>query len=140
MLREIEKPRCFPKTARSKFIQYVICISFHFTILAVSPSRRYINCSTMPKDSEKKFRKQSYRKEWEKEDWAKGWLCSSKYNLTKAFCSLCSKYLVPGKSELIGHSKAQLHLRNAKTVKVPQPMTAFVTSNKSAVMKAELML
>ena len=73
-----------------------------------------------------------------KEDWAKGWLCSSKYNPTKAFCSLCSKYLVPGKSELIGHSKAQLHLRNAKTVKVPQPMTALVTSNESAVMKAEL--
>ena len=92
----------------------------------------------MPKDSEKKPRKQSYRKEWEKEDRAKGCLCSSKYNPTKAFCSFCNKDLVPGKSELISRSKGHLHLRNAKTVKVLQPITAFVTSNESAVMKAEL--
>ena len=40
----------------------------------------------MPKESEKKFRSQKYRREWEKEQWAKGWLSASKLNTGKAFC------------------------------------------------------
>ena len=97
-----------------------------------------INDFKMPKDSEKKFRTQSYRRDWEKEAWSKGWLSASKNHPNKAFCSFCKKDLVPGKSELIGHSKSSLHVRNAKTVDETQPMTSFVTSKESPMIKAEL--
>ena len=92
----------------------------------------------MPKESEKKFRSQKYRREWEKESWAKGWLCASKHNAGRAFCSYCKKELVPGKSELLKHTNTALHVQCSKTVVENRPMEAFVTTKEPSVVKAEL--
>ena len=45
----------------------------------------------MPKDLDKKNRAQKYRREWEKEHWARGWLSSSKSHPGKAYCYVCNK-------------------------------------------------
>ena len=76
----------------------------------------------MPK--EKKYRSQSYRKEWEKESWAVGWLKAGKGE--KAQCIIYDKELVAGNSELIGHTKTVSHIRLAKQVRSNQLMTSFV--------------
>ena len=68
----------------------------------------------MPKDPQRKYRTQQYRREWEKESWADGWLSASRKNNLKAYCCFCDKELVVGKSELLCHSKTNLHRRNAK--------------------------
>ena len=52
----------------------------------------------MPKEKDKKYQTQNYRKEWEKETWAKGWLSRSKHQEGKAYCVLCDKVLVSEKS------------------------------------------
>jgi len=70
----------------------------------------------MPKDLQRKYRAQKYRREWETESWAHGWLSVSKKNNLKAYCCFCDKELVVGKSELLCHSKTNLHMRNAKLV------------------------
>ena len=70
----------------------------------------------MPKENGKKYRVQGYRKEWERESWARGWLSSAKHHEGKAYCLLCDKVLAPGKSELIGHSKTTTHVKRSKTV------------------------
>ena len=70
----------------------------------------------MPKDLQRKYRTQKYRREWETESWAHGWLSVSKKNNLKAYCCFCDKELVVGKSELLCHSKTNLHMRNAKLV------------------------
>ena len=92
----------------------------------------------MPKEKDKKYRTQNYRKEWEKESWPKGWLSRSKHQEGKAYCSLCDKVLVPGKSELIGHTKTALHIKRSKTAQENHPMTSFSTVTNHNTVKAEL--
>ena len=65
---------------------------------------------------EKKYWTQRYRKEWEKEEWARGWLSISKHNNGKAYCNFCKKDLVVGKSELVSHTKSSQHRNNAKVL------------------------
>lgn len=55
------------------------------------------------------------RKQWEKENWAFGWLCHGK-KVEKAHCTVCDKDLVAGKSELISHTKTSSHIRLAKQI------------------------
>uniref|UniRef100_UPI00358E6B22 uncharacterized protein isoform X4 n=1 Tax=Myxine glutinosa TaxID=7769 RepID=UPI00358E6B22 len=92
----------------------------------------------MPKEVEKKYRPQNYRHEWEKESWAQGWLSVSKHHPGKAYCSFCDKHLVPGKSELIGHTKTSLHLQRAKTCQQSRPISSFAVTRDSTTVKAEL--
>ena len=92
----------------------------------------------MPKVSEKKYRAQKYRKEWEKESWASSWLSMSKRVNGKAYCSLCDKDLVAGKSELVGHSKSSGHLRQSKTSQDSHHMRVFFTMTNASTIKAEL--
>ena len=106
-------------------------MSFH----RLCERRRELLISQCQKIQRKIFRVKVIKEIGKKEAWAKGWLSSSKNHPSKAFCK---KDLVPGKSELIGHSKSSLHVQNAKTVDGTQPMTAFVTSKESPVIKAEL--
>ena len=92
----------------------------------------------MQKESEKKFRSQKYRHEWEKEPWAKGWLSASKLNTGRAVCLYCKKELVPGKSELLKHAKTASHVQCSKTVEENRPMEAFLINKEPTVVKAEL--
>lgn len=48
---------------------------------------------------------------WLRSSIFKGWLQSVDNN-KKAFCTACNKVLVCGKSELIRHSRTQLHIKN----------------------------
>ena len=59
----------------------------------------------MPEAGEKKYRVQMYRKDWKKEEWARGLLSASENLSAKACCYVCNKDLVAGKSELIGRTK-----------------------------------
>ena len=64
----------------------------------------YFNFVTkMPKEGEKKYR--VTRKDWKKEEWARGWLSASKNLSGKTFRYVCNRDLVARKSELIGHTK-----------------------------------
>ena len=58
----------------------------------------------MPKNITK-YRSQFYRKEWERESWAQGWLYFSSQDSAKAFCKVCNKHLAAGKAELTKHAK-----------------------------------
>ena len=80
----------------------------------------------MPKEGETKYRVQKNRKDWEKEEWARGWLSASKNLSVEAFCYVCNKDLVAGKSELIRHTNSSQHARNMKTVQTSQPVSNFV--------------
>ena len=91
----------------------------------------------MPKEK-KKYRDQKYRTEWEKETWAQNWLCQSSTVVGKAFCKVCKKLLVPGKSELQSHTKSASHIQNMKTVSQVAPMTSFVQTINSSIVKAKL--
>ena len=92
----------------------------------------------MPKVSEKKYRAQKYRKEWEKESWASSWLSMSKRVNGKAYCTLCDKDLVAGKSELVGHSKSSGHLRQSKTSQDSHHMRVFFAMTNASTINAEL--
>ena len=92
----------------------------------------------MPKVSEKKYRAQKYRKELEKESWASSWLSMSKRVNGKAYCTLCDKDLVAGKSELVGHSKSSGHLRQSKTSQDSHHMRVFFAMTNASTIKAEL--
>lgn len=92
----------------------------------------------MPKVSEKKYRAQKYRKEWEKESCTSGWLSMLKRVNGKVHCSLCDKDLVAGKSELVGHSKSSGHLCQSKTSQDSHHMKAFFTMTHASTIKAEL--
>ena len=92
----------------------------------------------MPKDPEKTYHAQKYRKEWEKEKWASGWLSVSKKGPHKAYCSICDKDLVVGKSELISHTKIGLHKRLSKSIESNHSLTAFMEINNFHKVKAEL--
>ena len=74
----------------------------------------------MPKEKSEKYRVQRYKSSWETEIWAVGWLTSSRHNPGKAFCRVCNKDLVLGKSELMRHTKTDTHITNAKTRKSNQ--------------------
>ena len=56
----------------------------------------------------------------------------------KAYCSLCDKDLVAGKSELVGHSKLSGHLRQSKTSQDSHQMRVFFTMTNASTIKAEL--
>ena len=45
---------------------------------------------------------------------------------------------VPGKSELIGHTKTALHIQRSKTVQENRPMTSFANVTNLSTIKAEL--
>ena len=90
----------------------------------------------MPKEV-KKHRVQKYRKEWEKERWANGWLSMARDG-QKAFCFICDKALVPWRSELIGHTKSAQHIRLSKQVADNQSLMNFVDSKDFPKVKAEL--
>ncbi|KAK4307141.1 hypothetical protein Pmani_021100 [Petrolisthes manimaculis] len=92
----------------------------------------------MPKEVDNKYRAQNYRREWEKERWAQGWLSASKNHLGKAYCFLCDKHLVPGKSELMGHRNTSLHVQRAKTGQQNQLLSSFAVTRDSTTVKAEL--
>jgi hypothetical protein len=62
----------------------------------------------------------------------------SKHQEGKAYCSLCDKVLVPGKSELIGHTKTGLHIKCSKTAEENHPMTSFANVTNNSTVKAEL--
>ena len=90
----------------------------------------------MPK-VEKNYRSQRYRKEWENESWALGWLSAGK-SAEKAHCTVCDKELAAGKSELIGHTKTSSHIRFAKQIQSNERMTTYVESKDEGRIKAEL--
>ena len=95
----------------------------------------------MPKINEKKYRCQKYRKEREKESWASDWLSLSKRIPGKAYCSLCDKDLVAGKSELMelmSHAKSSNHIRQSKSSAECSGMRAFLNTTKASTIKAEL--
>jgi len=92
----------------------------------------------MPKEKETKYRAQKYRKEWEKEHWARDWLTLSKNHNGKAYCNVCSKDLAVGNSELISHTKSAQHIRNMKTVETTRPVTEFIAVSSYSRIKAEL--
>lgn len=92
----------------------------------------------MPKENEKKYRLQSYRKEWEKESWAQGWLSVSKKGSSKAHCNFCDRELAVGKSELIAHSKTGYHMRLAKQAEATHKIGTFFETKNFGKMKAEL--
>ncbi|CAK8684056.1 unnamed protein product [Clavelina lepadiformis] len=94
----------------------------------------------MPKEVRSKnsrFRSQSYRKEWEKENWAQGWLKVSSQGASKAFCQFCDKNILAGKSELMRHAKTAQHCQNAAQVLGSTSMEQYVTSSQGCI-KAEL--
>ncbi|CAK8681372.1 unnamed protein product [Clavelina lepadiformis] len=94
----------------------------------------------MPKEVRSKnsrFRSQSYRKEWEKENWAQGWLKVSSQGASKAFCQFCDKTFLAGKSELMRHAKTAQHCQNAAQVLGSTSMEQYVTSSQGCI-KAEL--
>ncbi|CAK8684573.1 unnamed protein product [Clavelina lepadiformis] len=94
----------------------------------------------MPKEVRSKnsrFRSQSYRKEWEKENWAQGWLKVSSQGASKAFCQFCDKNILAGKSELMRHAKTAQHCQNAAQVLGSTSMEQYVTSSQGFI-KAEL--
>ena len=91
-----------------------------------------------PKEKETKYRAQKYRKEWEKEHRARGWLKLSKNHNGKAYCNVCSKDLVVGKSKVVSHTKSAQHICNMKTVETTQPVTAFVSVSWYPRIKAKL--
>ncbi|KAK3756374.1 hypothetical protein RRG08_038863 [Elysia crispata] len=64
------------------------------------------------KSAKGKYRIQRYRKEWEKESWAAGWLTMK--SPMKAHCLVCDKDLTAGKSELVGHAKGARHIVKAQ--------------------------
>ena len=96
-----------------------------------------------PKAQDKKYRAQKYRREWEKESWARNWLCMSKKGVSKAYCKayckVCDKDLASGKSELISHSKTAAHIALMKQVESSRSMQTFLEEslNRNKV-KAEL--
>ena len=92
-----------------------------------------------PKAQDKKYRAQKYRREWEKESWARNWLCMSKKAVSKAYCKVHDKDLASGKSELISHSKAAAHIALIKQVESNRSMETFLEEslNRNKV-KAEL--
>ena len=92
----------------------------------------------MPKEKDKKYRTQNFRKKWKTETWAKWWLSRSKHQEGKAYCSLCDKVLVPGMSELIGHTKTALHIKRSKTAQENHPVTSFAIVKDYDTVKAEL--
>ena len=92
----------------------------------------------MPEINEKKYRCQKYRKEWEKESWASDWLSVSKRIPGKAYCSLCDKDLVAGKSELMGHAQSSNHIRQSKSSAECSSMRAFLNTTKASTIKAKL--
>ncbi|GFR79891.1 delta-aminolevulinic acid dehydratase [Elysia marginata] len=73
-----------------------------------------------------KYRVQRYRKEWEKESWAAGWLTMK--SPMKAHCLVCDKDLTAGKSELVGHAKGTRHIIKAQNRAHNAPVTN--TTNK----------
>ena len=86
----------------------------------------------MPKHN-KQARVQLYRKEWEREAWAIGWLCPSRNTPGKAFCKFCGKDLVPGKSELEGHCVTDLHKANRRQIRTTTSMDDVIyTKDTSA--------
>lgn len=92
----------------------------------------------MPKESERKYRAQSYRKEWERESWAKGWLSVSKGSMSKAQCKLCQKDLACGKSELTAHARTSAHVRLAKNVEENHSIASYYEGNNTVTVRAEL--
>ena len=68
--------------------------------------------SPAKKSAKGKYRVQRYRKEWEKESWAAGWLTMK--SPVKAHCLVCDKDLTAGKSELVGHAKGARHIRKSQ--------------------------
>ncbi|XP_076811997.1 uncharacterized protein LOC143458967 isoform X2 [Clavelina lepadiformis] len=94
----------------------------------------------MPKEVRSKnsrFRSQSYRKEWEKENWAQGLLKVSSQGASKAFCQFCDKNILAWKSELMRHAKTAQHCQNAAQVLGSTSMEQYVTSSQGCI-KAEL--
>ena len=79
-----------------------------------------------PKAQDRKYRAQKYRREWEKESWARNWLCMSKKGVSKACCKVCDKDLASGKSELISHSKTAAHIALMKQVESSRSMQTFL--------------
>ena len=73
-----------------------------------------------------------------RERWVKGWLSSSKLHAGKAFCAFCDKILLPGKSEIIGHTKSIGHSKRTKEVHENCPMSLFVSIRDSWTIKEEL--
>eukprot|EP00794_Sanderia_malayensis_P001634 gene1634-1812_t len=92
----------------------------------------------MPKNLKKKYRGQKYRKDWEKEKWAYGWLSVSKKGSYKADCSICDKDLAIGKSELIAHTKTGLQKRLSNNVGSNHSLTDFMEVNSFSKINAEL--
>jgi len=92
-----------------------------------------------PKAQDQKYRAQKYGREWEKESWARNWLCMSKKGVSKAYCKVCDKDLASGKSELISHSKTAVHMALMKQVESNPSMETFLEEslNRNKV-KAEL--
>ena len=83
---------------------------------------------------------QKYKKEWESEEWARGWLTSPKPGefTGKAFCSYCTQYLRPQKKILHDHSLLMRHITKSKSVKSSKSVEKFFTVIDTRVMSAEL--
>lgn len=62
----------------------------------------------------KKSYTQKYQQTWEEEEQFRGWLRRSKKGPTYAYCKVCDKDLVCGKSELLKHSQYNTHRIKAK--------------------------
>ena len=92
-----------------------------------------------PKAQDKSYRAQKYRREWEKESWARNWLCMSKKGVSKAYCKVCDKDLASGKSELISRSKTVAHMALMRQVESNRSVETYLEEslNRNKV-KAEL--
>ena len=90
----------------------------HFSEAGVFSNHSYIvfNRNATKSARQKVSRAQKYRRECEKESWARNWLCMSKKGVSKAYCKVCDKDLASGKSELISHSKTAAHIALMKQV------------------------
>ena len=86
-----------------------------------------------------KARKQLYRKEWESQTWASGWLGESRRGTDKAHCMVCDKHYSAGKSDLEKHYKSQQHITNMKARRGTTSIAAALFSS-DPVIKAELNL
>jgi len=69
----------------------------HFSEAGVLSNHSYrVFNRNATKSARKKYRAKTYRREWEKESWARNWLCMSKNGVSKAYCKVCDKDLAPG--------------------------------------------
>ncbi|KAK4874034.1 hypothetical protein RN001_013394 [Aquatica leii] len=75
-----------------------------------------------------------YRKEWEEQDWAKGWLQkftdqSKSSKINGAYCKLCKSTLRAHIMDLKKHANSQIHKKNMEKYCMKNKLVQFGVSN-----------